>query len=452
MIGANGEKVKQNGMPSIDNYSPDSVEGKRYATLIEEAQRQGQMNRSQFYDILEVDGRKNWGSTLNATSGFIFHHGERMNRQVTMVAAYNLKLNKLADKVKNKDITQKEAELQAANYAINISELTNGGISASGAPLIAKNSVGKVLFMFKRYGVSMYYLLFKTARDALKNQDPDVKKAAMGQLAGIYGMAALFAGLQGLPMFGVACMIYNLFADEDEDDMETATRKYVGEGVYKGLINYTTGLDIASRVGLNDLIFRTSPNSNSSTFEQALLETLGGPVYGVGSRLKRGYDFLAQGNLERGVENILPSSISNVLKGYRYGTEGAKTLRGDPMVENIDAFSAGAQMLGFAPAELTRQQAINARQKGVEKFILEKKTKLLQRYNISDRMGDFEAKNEAKDELKELGRKHPGLEITEDTFSSSAEAFKQATKETVHGVRYSKKLSKEMLSNAAEYD
>jgi hypothetical protein len=67
-------------------------------------------------------------------------------------------------------------------------------------------------------------------------------------------------------------------------------------------------------------------------------------------------------------------------------------------------------------------------------------------------MGDFEAKNEAKDELKELGRKHPGLEITEDTFSSSAEAFKQATKETVHGVRYSKKLGKEMLSNAAEYD
>jgi hypothetical protein len=448
MIGSNGEKVKQNGMPSIDNYSPDSVEGKRYATLLEEAQRQGQMNRSQFYDILEVDGRKNWGSTLNATSGFIFHHGERANRQVTMVAAYNLKLNQL----NKKGVTGKAAELEAANYAINISELTNGGVSASGAPLIAKNSVGKVLFMFKRYGVSMYYLLFKTARDALKNQDPEVRKAAMGQLAGIYGMAALFAGLQGLPMFGVACMIYNLFADEDEDDMETATRKYVGEGVYKGLINYTTGLDIASRVGLNDLIFRTSPNSNSATFEQALLETLGGPVYGVGSRLKRGYDFLAQGNIERGVENILPSSISNVLKGFRYGTEGAKTLRGDLMVEDISAFSAGAQMLGFAPAELTRQQAINAREKGVEKFILEKKTKLLQRYNISNRMGDFEAKNKAKEELKELNKKHPGLGITEDTFISSAESFKQATKEMVNGVRYNKKLSKERLADAAEYN
>ena len=448
MIGSDGEKIKQRGMPSIDNYSPDSKEGKQYATLIAEAQRQGQMNRSQFYDILEVDGRKNWGSTLNATSGFIFHHGERANRQVTMVAAYNLKLNQL----NKKGVTGKEAELEAANYAINISELTNGGVSASGAPLIAKNNVGKVLFMFKRYGVSMYYLLFKTARDALKNQDPDVRKAAMSQLAGIYGMAALFAGLQGLPMFGVACMIYNLFADEDEDDMETATRKYVGEGVYKGLINYTTGLDIASRVGLNDLIFRTSPNSNSATFEQALLETLGGPVYGVGARLKRGYDFLAQGNIERGVENILPSSISNVLKGFRYGTEGAKTLRGDLMVEDINAFSAGAQMLGFAPAELTRQQAINAREKGVEKFILEKKTKLLQRYNISNRMGDFEAKDEAKEELKELNKKHPGLGITEDTFISSAEAFKQATKEMVNGVRYNKKLSKERLADAAEYN
>ena len=87
------EKVKQRGMPSISNYDPNSAEGKEYGTLIEQAQKQGQINQSQFYDILEVDGRKNFGSTVNAVTGFAFHHGDRINREVSMVAAYDLQLD-----------------------------------------------------------------------------------------------------------------------------------------------------------------------------------------------------------------------------------------------------------------------------------------------------------------------------------------------------------------------
>jgi archaellum component FlaC len=86
------QKVKQRGMPSITNYDLNSAEGKKYGTLIEQAQKQGQVNQSQFYDILEVDGRKNWGSTVNAVTGFAFHHGDRINREVSMVAAYDLQL------------------------------------------------------------------------------------------------------------------------------------------------------------------------------------------------------------------------------------------------------------------------------------------------------------------------------------------------------------------------
>jgi hypothetical protein len=447
MIGTT-EKVKQSGMPSIDNYGVDTAMGKKYATLIEEAQRQGQLNRSQFYDMLEVDGRKSWGNTLNAASGFIFHHGERMNRQVSMIAAYNLQMEKL----KKQGKTGKEAEINAANYAIHVSEMTNGSISAAGAPLIAKNSLGKVLFMFKRYGVSMYYMLFKVTRDALKGETPEVRKAAMSQIAGIYGTAALFSGLQGLPMFGIAAMVYNLFADDDDDDMETATRKYAGEFAYKGMLNYLTGSEIASRSSLSDLIFRSNPSSSSATFEQGLLETLGGPAYGVGSRIKRGLDFMNQGNMQRGIENILPSAISNVFKAYRFGSEGAQSLRGDPITEDINGFSVAAQALGFAPAEYTRQLEINAKLKGVEKDIFQKQTKLLRQYNIAKRMGDNEDAADYKEKLKELNAKHPALNITQDTFDRSERAFKAATKRTVHGIQFSDKLKKEMMQKASEYE
>jgi hypothetical protein len=451
MIGST-ERVSMKAMPSIDNYGADTAAGKKYATAIRVWTDNGQLNRSQFYDVLEVDGRKNWSSTLNAATGFAFHHGERMNRHVSLVAAYNLQMKKLAGKIKSEELTQEQAEIKAAEYALSVTEMTNGGVSAAGAPLIAKNNIGKVLFMFKRYGVSMYYMLFKITRDALQNQDEDVRKAAMRQIAGVYGTAALFSGLQGIPMFGVAAMVYNLFADDDEDDMETATRKYVGEFAYKGMLNYVTGAEVASRFSMSDLIFRSNPSASSHTFEQGLLENLGGPVYGVASRIKRGLDMMNEGNMQRGVENVLPSAISNILKSYRYGTDGAKSLRGDPIVEDINAFSLAAQALGFAPAEYVRQLEINSQLKGVEKNILQKKSKLLQQYNISKRMGDNEEAAEHKQELLELNKKHPKLEITADTFERSERAFKAATKRTVNGVQFSQKLYDEMMKNAAEYD
>lgn len=442
------EKVKQRGMPSITNYDPNSAEGKKYGTLIEQAQKQGQVNQSQFYDILEVDGRKNWGSTVNAVTGFAFHHGDRINREVSMVAAYDLQLTKL----KSQGKTGKEAELEAANYAIYVTEMTNGGVSAASSPLIAKGNIGRVLFMFKRYGVSMYYMLFKITREALKGETPEIRKAAMSQLAGVYGTSALFSGLQGVPMFGIAAMVYNLFADEDEDDMETATRKYVGEFAYKGMLNYVTGAEVASRFSLSDLIFRSNPTANSRTFEQGLLENIGGPAYGVMSRIKRGLDFMSEGNMERGIENILPSAISNLFKAYRFGTEGAQSLRGDPIVEDINAFSVAAQALGFAPADYVRQLEINSNLKGIEKTILQEKSKLLQKWNVANRMGDTEAAKEYKDELFELNRKHPDLGISEDTFQRSERAFEAATKRTVNGVQFSQKLYDQMMRNAAEYE
>jgi hypothetical protein len=447
MIGGE-EMVKQKAMPSITNYGEDTAMGKHYKTLVEEGQKLGQFNRSQFYDVLEVDGRKNWNTTLNAASGFAFHHGERMNREVTMMAAYDLQLEKL----KKQGKTGKEAEIEAANYAFDVAETTNGGVSSASSPLIAKNDIGKVLFMFKRYGVSMYYMLFKVTRDALQNQDKAVKKAAMSQIAGIYGTSALFAGLQGIPMFGIAAMVYNLFKDDDDDDMETATRKYTGEFAYKGMLNHLTGSEIASRTSLSDLIFRSNPSGASSTFQENFLQMFGGPAYGVASRINRGLDFMKDGNIQRGVENVLPSAFGNLAKAMRFGTEGARTLRGDPITEDINAFSIAAQALGFAPAEYTRQLEINSQLKGIEKDILQSKTRLLQKWNIAKSQGDYEDANKYKDKLKELNDKHPGLKINANTFEASDRAFKAASKRMVNGVQFNQKLYNEMMQRAAEYD
>lgn len=462
LIGSNGQRVRQKAMPALDNYNFDDPnlppQIKRLKTLSRVARDQGQLNRSQLYDILEVDERNNALSKVNAASGFIFHHGERLNRQIALIAAYNLDLNRMMTKPTKEEagLTQEQKEEKAANNAIYTTELTNGGISAAAAPRIAQSSLGKVLFMFKRYGVSMYYLLFKTAREALKGETPEIRQAAMRQIAGIYGTSALFAGIQGVPMFGVVAMIYNAFADDDEDDLETATRKYLGELPYKGLLNYVTNVEIASRTGLSDLIIRDSGKQDSQTIALTMMEMLGGPVFGVASRVERGLDMIRDGNVQRGIENILPSSLGNILKGIRYSTEGTTTLRGDPITGEVNAWNVAAQAFGFAPADYTRQLEINNRQKGIDKSVNQEETKLKRQYYTATRMGDSQGRKEARDKLLELGAKHPSLEINAgtigDVLDRSIEAQKRVTDRMRNGVAYSPKMLKEIEQNLKEYD
>jgi hypothetical protein len=477
VLGADGRTSMMDVMPSIANYAPESAMGKKYATLIRIADDQGQLNRSQLYEIINGDTRTGPLAKINAMAGWAFHHGERMNREVTMIAAYDLELDRLKKPSKadidaietlrqdmsakeGRDVTTPEAtQAYAANKAIYIGELTNGGISAAAAPRIAQSSLGKVLFMYKRYGVSMYYMLFKTAKDALFNSNlsPAERKAAWQQLGGVFGMSALMAGVQGVPMYGLLSMVYSLFCDDDDDDLDTVTRKGLGEFMYKGPIEYFTNLSIASRISLSDLIVRdTKGGSTAGTFSQQLLTAIGGPVVGVGDRIQRGYSKMAEGHFMRGLEDMLPSAAANVLKGARYLTQGTTTLRNDPITGDVSVWNAGAQAFGFAPADYTRQLEENSRLKGIDKYTNQTSTKLRQKWNLARTLGDTSGMEEARNDLLELGGKHPGLKLNAGTIESmlqdSKREYDRATKEMAHGVRSSKKMTSELKSRSAEYD
>lgn len=459
VLGGAGRKTKMSVMQSIANYAPDSEIGKKYKTLIEVGNRLGQLNRSQLYEVLDADTRAGFLNKFNAASGWVMHQGERMNREVSMIAAYDLEMQKLASDVRAGKMTQEEAENSAANKAIYITELTNGGISAAAAPRIAQHALGKMFFMYKRYGISMYYMMMKTAKEAFnKSLTPQERKAAWKQLGGIMGMSTLMAGVGGVPFFGMLSMLYGLFSDEDDDDLDAVTRKYMGEFMYKGPVEYMTNLSIASRISLNDLIIRdTKGGSGASTFGEQVAQVVGGPVYGVGQRIARGYSKINEGHFERGLEDLLPSAISNLfLKAPRYAIEGTTTLRGDPITGDVHAWNIGAQAFGFAPADYTKQIELNARQKGVDKFVNKQASKLRNKWNVARTVGDFDGMIEARDNLIELGDKHPGLGINAGTITSDLEKskkqFDRATKEMVNGVRYSKKMLKELQADAAEYN
>jgi hypothetical protein len=420
------------------------------AELVEVAGDMAQLNRSITYDLLEMDKTSSLTDKMAMVSGFVFHHSERLNRQVTLATIYDLEIKK---RKKAKGKLSRQDRIEAAREAVRITDLTNGGTAAAGTARIAQNGLGSVVMLFKRYGISMYYLLTKTLNDALRGASPKAKKLARQQFAGIFGTTALLAGARGLPFFGALAMIYNLFADDDEERFEEVVAKHFGEPINGGMLNYLTGLDIGSRVALSDLIFRAPRIEKDQSAIWTMAESLGGPALGSAMAVEYGVRLLGQGEIQRGVEQVSPAAIRNMLKTYRYADDdGVLTRRGDPVIEDLNGFNLGAQFFGFAPAEYTQKMAINATQKRKDRKITTDKTSLLRKYYIAMRQGDSKEVNKIMRDILEFNRKNPLVAITPDTIKRSMSQHMRTTQRMYNGVLFSPKLSDSLIQDASEYD
>ena len=471
-IGPDGtEQVMVPAAPSIDNYDYDAQgippEIKEFETLAKVAEEKGQLNRSIMYDTLDMEEIDSVRGKIGAVSGFMFHHGERMTRQVGLAAAYRLKVNSMkraknnlskaefkalsAEEKANLKLSEAEYR-EAAEFAIYEVELTNGGTAAASAPRIGQQGIGKVAFLYKRYGIQMMELLYRLSRDSVRGT-PAEKAQARRQLAGVFGGSALVAGAQGLPMFGVAAMVYDMFKGDEDEDFDTVVRKTLGEELFGGMGNAVLGVDVASRMGLSDLIFRDRLIEKNQPFLFDLIETLGGPVVGVSMQMERGYDkAINQGELMRGAEAFLPAAIRNALKSYRFYEEGARTQRGDVIVDDISAPLLVMQFFGFAPAEYTRQLAQNAQLKKISGNAARQRTNLLRKYYASVRSGDFSRAQSIREDINEFNETYPSFAITPETIKRSMAQHMRTSKKMHYGVTLNPKMSNDMKQSAAEYD
>lgn len=415
----------------------------------------GQLHRSLLADTIGLkdayNDRTPW-ERVNAISAFLFHQSDQFNRQVTAIAAYKLAL-------KNPDLanlSRDERRKRAAEQAIYETQLTNGGTVLETAPRIAQQGVGRVAMMYKSYGISMNYLLLKTARSAVDNMfagNKEQSKAAFRQLVGVFGSTVLLAGVQGLPLFGVYTMIANLFLDDDEDDAETLTRKAIGEGWYKGALAELSGVDLSARIGLSNLIFQANRYNRDPSFEEQVAYVFGGPALSVASRFYRGVQDVGEGNLVRGVEQMVPTAVANAIKGtFRYPSEdGVLTRRGDPIYSDISSGELLAQAMGFAPTEYTFRQEQNAAAKGLDIAANRRRSRILKKYYVAMRMGDFDGANEAMEEMFAFNRRHPTAAITPATIDRSIQQHMKTSAEMYNGISISASMRAAITSSLAEW-
>jgi hypothetical protein len=454
-----GKVSTQKAMSSIENLV-NAGKAPQYKGLIEAMKSQGLLQTSTARDALSSENENSsaydrstkLGRLTTLVGSFMFHHAERMNREVTGVAAFDLEMQKL----KNSNLSPAEKETQAIEKAIRTVEYTHGAGSTLSGPSLGQGDVGKVLMVFKRFAFSMYHMLFDTMRRSLPTEGAtgeqlEAIKAARRQLMGVYGMGALFAGVKGLPLYWVAALAYNLTkGDDDEDDFDAVMRQYLGELAFKGPVNYLTNLSIADRVGWTDLLWREQKGSKADASAMAqIAETVLGAPYAILDSLFRAKDLIAEGQYERGIEAMLPIALRNVLKGGRYAIEGANTLRGDA-VGDVNGYNASMQVLGFAPADLMTKYEENAYMTGKAKTIKETEKNALKKYYVAKNEGDSEGMDDAREKLFALGAKYPELKISEKTISQSMKARDRVSREMYQGVQLDKKLAPYLRQAAAE--
>jgi hypothetical protein len=408
--------------PSLSNVDFDdpnlSPEMKKYKVLKEVMEARGQANISTTSENLDMENPANtaWTAT-NAYMGWMFHQGERFNRQVTAMTSYELELAKRA---KDRELTQEDYK-EAAEIALDDTELTNSGAMAETAPRVAQSNMGNWMMMYKRFGISMYYLQFQMAKQALSRaKTPDERAEAKRQIVGLFASSALFAGVQGLPLYGIVSMIGNaVFLDDEDEDFDSIAASYFGEGMYSGAINAIFNVDVAPRIGMTNLVYRSLPNREQESMVLQAMEILGGPIFGIASRMEDGINLISEGEVSRGMERLLPSALSNGMKALRYGTEGATTLRGDPILEDINPWNVFAQLVGLAPAGYTKQLEMNARDKGLDRRLNTLRTDMMRDYYMALMEGDTDIASELIQEMVEFSQRNPTAAISGDTLQRS---------------------------------
>ena len=416
----------------------------KYKNLYKEMMDHGQLEHTMAREVLE--GRRQKTTDFTGLKGRIldglsipFAATERYNRATTAIAAYDL--------ARQSGMSEKDS----IDYAITTTkDIHTSGLAAT-APKWMQNPVGRVFFTFKSFVWNSAFIMARAFHQAFKGETTVIQHAARRQLLATYGMAMAFGGVKGMPFYGavstLATMIQALFGDEDEPfDFNEEMRDVFGELGYKGVFNYVTNIELSNRVGIaTDLIFRDDPRGVAEHgYILSAMQQMFGPAGSYAVSVGNGINMIKEGNVERGIEAIMPSFVRNGMKGARYMIEGALTLKGDPVDEDINAYNGLMQAIGFSPADLSSNYEKTSAAKSYEKEVGARRVRLLNLHDMAKTTGDMDLMSETKENISEFNSKHPNSKITGDTLRRSESSRKAAEKNMINGVTFNKKLRGEI--------
>ena len=370
-----------------------------------------------------------------------FAASERMQRAITAVAAYELA-------IKSKDSNYNTPE-KAMEYAANqIRDAHSAGISDV-APRAFQHNIGRVILTFKQIVFTQAATLAFTFARALPNSglSAEEKSIARHQFLATFGISGALLGVGGLPFFGLYTTLARMLEfmiPDDEDapyDPKQQLRDVTNSFIYNGLIAELFNIEISERAQLaNNIVWRDDSYSVAKYgYLNTFLLSLFGPMGSAAQSTQGGLQEIAKGNWGRGVEDMSPLALRNLLKGIRYAREGATTRGGDIVEEDIGLLSSLIQMTGFTPASLADTQMQRSAAKNYEVKVLTRKQEIFDNYETGYNTGDKGRMRKAEREARNFIRQYPDL-MDSESLKRSLRDRKARDEKKIRGQMYSQGL------------
>lgn len=434
---------------------------------------------------LDYAGR--WGRIMEIAT-FPFHKAERFNREITYMAAFDLAYEKNG------------GDFEAAvNEASDLTYKTMFDYATYNKPRIMQGDISKLLLAFKQYPQHFTYLLLRTGYEATQN----VSKAEMENLRTEFGdrgeeavkkyveetnamraearkafmmmmgMTFLFAGAAGLPMWwlyeGMANAFNAVFGDDEvpydvnnefKNKMTEVFGGFVGDSISRGVIPQLTGLSLSDRMSTNltDMWFRdVKKNQDEVDYAENMIISLLGPTVGIGMKIPEALKRFNDGNVERAAEALAPAAFKNVLAASRLAKEGALTMKGDTLIEDISGTEAFTQMLGFTPERLAQRQSANIEAKSYEENVKQRRQDLLNFLAMAIEREDEDGEAKVLAKIDKFNEANDWLPIKGSTIRASLKkrAKERAMAGELGGIRINKNfrdLAEEQTRYAEDED
>jgi hypothetical protein len=345
-----------------------------------------------------------------------------------------------------------------------------------------QGDVAKVVLAFKQYPQHFTYLLFRTGYEATQNvseteynevlntygkEAADKYQTDTNQLRAearksfmlMMGMSFLFAGAAGLPFWwlyeGMAKAFNAMFGDDEvpydvnnefKNKMTQVFGGFVGDSISRGVIPQITGLSLSDRMSTNlpDLWFRdVKQNQDEVQYAQNMMINLLGPTAGILLNGAEAVKRFNDGNVERAAEALAPAVFKNVLAGSRLAKEGALTMKGDTLLEDISGPEAFKQMLGFTPERLAQRQAANIEAKSYEQKVLARKQDLLNFLAMAIDNEDEDAEDKVLAKIEKFNEANDWAAISGKSIRTSLKkrAQNRAMADESGGMNYNKNFA-----------
>jgi hypothetical protein len=375
-----------------------------------------------------------------------FAASERYMRSATAIAAYDLAM---ANGIPSEGVPANN-QMAAIDFAAKMVRDAHTGGMAETMPRWMQNDFGRVIWTFKNIVFQQAYVLGTAMKQAFIDSDlpPEVKRAAMRQVLGTYGLSFALLGVKGMPFFGLTTtlmrMVEFLIPDDDEEpyDPRVQLSDTFDDFFYNGVIGSLLNVDVSSRAALaNDILWRDDPKAiEDYGYVRQAMFLLGGPMASYAVGVERAYDDLRAGRYERAFEGVAPTFLRNGAKSFRYMQEGARNRDGDPIDTDINAWNLMVQAIGFTPADLSNTFDQRSAAKNFENKVLARKQRILDKYKAAKKMGNRELESEAVREAREFRRQFPTL-MDDNTLERSWKASVRVDREdTMAGITFTKGL------------